>query len=230
MSKKNQKAPKDATELLQDVLYDEVTEDVHRDQVLKMWKKYRYLILLAIILVIGSLAAMEGYMSWRKKVRLAESDVYEQAAVLNAQGQTQEALDKYASLKDGRTVAYPHLAKMRQAGILFDEGKDTEALAILNQLRQDENAPETLRAISALGYVSHQIETGNVAELQSILNPYLTVGNSWYGTAAEMSILLMIREGQNEKAKKMTDEVLSMSNLPSMVKEHLTVIKKVLEE
>ena len=228
LNKKNQ-TPKTEETNFQDILIDEVTEDLHNEQIMKMWQKYKFLIFLTIILVVAALASMEGYLSWKRKVRLAESDTYEQAAVLNAQGQSEEALAKYTSLKDGRTD-YRYLAQMRQAGILFDEGKDKEALDILNVLRQDEKAPETLRAIAALGYVSHQVETGNADELQSILNPYLTVGNNWYGTAAELSIMLLIREGQIEKVNKMLDEALSMSDIPSTVKEHLSVIKKVLEK
>ena len=229
MSNKKNKVEKTEETNFQDMLISEVTEDLHNEQIMKMWQKYKILIFLTIILVIGVLAGMEGYLSWKRKVRLAESDTYEQAAVLNAQGQSEEALTKYGSLKDGRTD-YRYLAEMRQAGILFDEGKDKEALDVLNALRQDNSAPETLRAIAALGYVSHQVETGNPEELQSILNPYLTVGNSWYGTAAELSIMLLIREGKIEKANKMLDEALSMSDIPSVVKEHLSVIKKVLEK
>ena len=229
MLNKNSKAQKDDIQLAQDILVDEVTKDLHDEQIMNMWKKYKYLIFLSVIVVIAALAGMEGYTSWKRKTRLAESDTYEQASVLSAQGQSAAAMEKYDSLQNGKTN-YRYLAKIRQAGILFEEKKDKEALEILNQLRQDEKVPETLRSIAALGYVSHQIETGDVAELQSILNPYLTVGNAWYGTAVEMNVLLLVRENQFDKAKKMIDEALSMSNLPDAVKEHLSVMKKVLEK
>lgn len=228
MLKKASQTPKDETQLAQDVLINEVTEDLHNEQIMNMWKKYRVWILLAVIFVIGSIAAMEGYLSWRTKTRLAESDVYEQAAVLNAMGQTDAALVKYASLDNAKTD-YRYLAKMRQAGILFEQGKDADALALLDALRQDKSAPQTLQAIAALGFVSHQIETGDVATLQSILNPYMTVGNKWYGTAVEMSILLLLRDGQSEKAIKMLNEALSMTNVPAGVKDRLSVLKKALE-
>lgn len=228
MLKKASQTPKDETQLAQDVLINEVTEDLHNEQIMNMWKKYRVWILLAVIFVIGSIAAMEGYLSWRTKTRLAESDVYEQAAVLNAMGQTDAALAKYASLDNAKTD-YRYLVKMRQAGILFEQGKDADALALLDALRQDKSAPQTLQAIAALGFVSHQIETGDVATLQSILNPYMTVGNKWYGTAVEMSILLLLRDGQSEKAIKMLNEALSMTNVPAGVKDRLSVLKKALE-
>lgn len=229
MLNKNSKGPKSDVQLAQDVLIDEVTKDLHDEQIINFWKKYKYMIFLLVILFIAALAAMEGYTSWKRKTRLAESDIYEQASVLNAQGQPKAAIEKYDSLQNGKTK-YRYLAKIRKAGILFEEKKDAEALAILDQLRQDEKVPETLRAIAALGYVSHQVETGNPSELQSILNPYLTVGNVWYGTAVELSVLLLVREKQFDKAQKMIDEALSMSNVSDSVKEHLTVMKKVLEK
>lgn len=227
MSKKNPKPVKDDIQLAQDVLINEVTEEVHNEQLQKMWEKYKYFIIFSVIFVVAGLSILEGYRSWRMKVRLSESDAYETAAVLNAKGQVDDALAQYSSLENGKTD-YRYLALMRKAGILFENGKDAEALDILNALRQNEKAPETLRASAALGFVSHQIETGNVAQLQEILNPYLTVGNVWYGTAVEMSVLLMIRDGQIEKANKMLDEALSMNSIPASIKERLTIMKKAL--
>ena len=227
MSKKNTKHIKDDIQLAQDILINEVTDEMHNEQLQKMWQKYKYVIFFAVGLVIVSLSAWEGYSSWRMKVRMAESDVYENAAVLNAKGQADAALAQYSSLENGKTN-YRYLAQMRKAGILFETGKNTEALEILNTLRQDKNVPEVLRAASALGYVSHQVENGDVAQLQEILNPYLTVGNVWYGTAVEMSVLLMLRDGQLEKANKMLDEALSMTSISAGVKTRLSIIKKAL--
>ena len=227
MSKKNLMPVKDDIQLAQDVLINEVTEEVHNEQLQKMWQKYKYFIFFAVVFIVGSLSAWEGYSSWRMKIRLAESDVYENAAVLNAKGQVDAALAQYSSLENGKTN-YRYLAQMRKAGILFETGKNTEALEILNTLRQDKNVPEVLRAASALGYVSHQVENGDVAQLQEILNPYLTVGNVWYGTAVEMSVLLMLRDGQLEKANKMLDEALSMTSISAGVKTRLSIMKKAL--
>ena len=229
MSKKNQKPVKDDIQLAQDVLINEVTEEVHNEQLQKMWQKYKYFVIFSVIFIIAALSAFEGYRSWRMKLRLAESDTYEMAAVLNAKGQVDDALVQYASLENGKTD-YRYLSLMRKAGILFDEGKTQEALDTLNALHQNEQVPEVLRAAAALGFVSHQIETGDVSQLQEILNPYLTVGNIWYGTAVEMSVLLMIRDGQIEKANKMLDEALSMTTISTGVKERLTIMKKALAE
>ena len=229
MSKKNSKQVKDDIQLAQEVLINEVTEEVHNEQLQKMWEKYKYFVIFSVVFIIAALSAFEGYRSWRMKLRMAESDTYEMAAVLNAKGQTDDALAQYTSLENGKTD-YRYLALMRKAGILFENGKNAEALDILNALRQNEKAPETLRAVAALGVVSRQIETGNVAQLQEILNPYLTVGNVWYGTAVEMSVLLMVRDGQIEKANKMLDEALSMDTIALGVKERLTIMKKALAE
>ena len=224
---KKSKPVKDKVQLAQDILIDEVTEELRNEQIVQMWQRYKYVFIGAVVLVIASLAGLEMYTSWKTKVRLAESDTYEAAAVLNAKGQIQEALAKYDSLKDGKTN-YVYIALMRKAGILLDEGKKDEALAVLDELRQNQKAPEVIRAMATLGFVSQQFETADVAYLQSILNPYMTVGNPFYGMAAELSVLLLIKDGQNEKAIKLLDETLSMSRVSNNVKERLNIIKKAL--
>jgi hypothetical protein len=229
MSKKNQKPVKDDIQLAQDILMDEVIEEVHNEQLRKVWDKYKYFLFFTVFCVVVAVSSWEVYQSWQMKNRIAESDVYEKAVILNAKGQVDEALSVYSSLENGKTN-YRYLAQLRKAGLLFETGKNTEALAVLNALRQDENVPEPLRATAALGYVSHQLETEDVATLQEILNPYLTVGNVWYGTAVEMSIFLMIRDGQNEKATKMLDEALTMDSVSAVMKERLDIVKKMLDK
>ena len=224
---KKSKPVKDNVQLAQDILMNEVTEELHNEQIFQMWQRYKYVFIGAVVLVIASLAGLEAYTSWKTKVRLAESDTYEAAAVLNAKGQVQEALAEYETLKDGKTN-YAYLALMRKAGILLEEGKKDEALAVLDELRQNQKAPEVIRAMATLGFVSQQFETADVSYLQSILNPYMTVGNPFYGMAAELSVLLLIKDGQNEKASKLLDETLSMTRVSSNVKERLNIIKKAL--
>lgn len=220
---------RDEAEIAQDILVREVTEDVHKEQLEKMWRRYRMPLAAVIILVLLAVIGMESYKTWRTNVRLAESDIYEQAAILNAKGQADEALAVYARLQNGKTP-YKYLAELRKAGILFEQGKNELALGTLDALRQNSNAPQELRAVAAIGYVSHQVDTGNPEKLQNILNSYMMPGNVWYGTATELSTLLLIREGKVEAAKKMLADSLASQNIPQSVHDRLRALQIVLEK
>ena len=57
MSKKNLMPVKDDIQLAQDVLINEVTEEVHNEQLQKMWQKYKYFVFFAVVFIVGSLSA-----------------------------------------------------------------------------------------------------------------------------------------------------------------------------
>ncbi len=219
---------KDDESRAQEILIDEVTENLHNEQLKQVWDKYKYVLFGTIFAVILAVAGMEAFKANTMKTRLSESDTYEQAAVLNAQGQTDAALAKYASLEQGKTN-YKYLAQMRRAGILFDEGKTEDGIALLKNLSQNTGAPEAIRAVAVLGLVSQQIESAPAEELQALLAPYLSPSNVWYGTAVEMSILILIRDGKMEQAQNLIKEALSVSSLPAAQRERLTIIQAAFE-
>ena len=221
------KTEKTREELSQEALILEVNEDLKAERLQKMWNKYKKYVFGLVFLILLGTVAIQFYQNARLKVRLSESDEYESAAVLNAKGESEGALAVYRELQAGRTN-YKYLSQMRMAGILFDQEKDKEALAILNTLRQDKDAPEALRSVAAIGYVSHLIDTGDAKELQGILNPMMTPGNAWYGTASELSVLLLLRENEPEKAKRLLDESLKQDISP-VVKGRLEVWKNILD-
>ena len=221
------KTEKTQQEIYQESFIREVDDDLRAEQFQKMWNKYRKFIFGAVALVLLLTVAHQLYLNARLKVRLSESDKYEQAAVLNAKGQTEGALALYRELQDGRTN-YKYLSQMRMAGILFEQKKDKEALDLLNTLRQNKKAPESLRSVAAIGYVSHLVDIGDVKELQDILNPFMTPENAWYGTASELSVLLLLRQNEVEKAKRLLDESLKQ-DLSPIVKTRLAVWKNILE-
>ena len=223
-----EKKEKTQQEIYQESFIREVDDDLRAERLEKMWVKYRKFIFGGVALILLSTVAYQLYLNARLKVRLSESDKYEQAAVLNAKGESEGALALYRELQDGRTN-YKYLAQMRTAGILFEQEKDKEALALLNALRQNSDAPEALRSVAAIGYVSHLVDAGDVKELQGILNPMMTPDNAWYGTAAELSVLLLLRENEVAKAKRLLEESLKKQDLSPIVKTRLQVWQNILE-
>ena len=48
-------------------IFDEVSEELKQDQLIKLWKKYSKLIIILILLIIISLVSYQAYVIWNKK-------------------------------------------------------------------------------------------------------------------------------------------------------------------
>ena len=220
---------KDEAQVQAEMLVREAQEEVRYENIKETLNKWKWPIVGIVAVLIISATVFEGYKAYRLNTRMTESNLYEQAAVLNAQGKSDEAMAVYKQLVDAKTN-YKYLAQMRIAGIYFEQGKEKDGLALLNRLRQEKDVPANLKAVVDLSYVGHQLETGNVAELQGILNPYMMPGNAFYGTAAELSSLLLLREGKNEAAKKLLTDTIGAQTLPETVRLRLQALLSVIDK
>ncbi len=226
MARKNEK---DAADIQAEILVREAQEEVRYENIKETLNKWKWPMVAVVAALIIAATAFEGYKAYRLNVRMTESNLYEQAAVLNAQGNADEAIAVYQQLAGSKTD-YNYLSMMRIAGIYFEQGKKDEALALLTQLRQDANLPENLKAVVDLSYVGHQLETGDVNQLQNILNPYMMPGNAFYGTAAELSSLLLLRQGKAEAAQKLLTDSVALQSIPQTVKLRLQALLSVIDK
>ena len=60
-------------------IFDEVSEELKQDQLIKLWKKYSKLIIILILFIIISLVSYQAYVIWNKKKIEAISEQYFQA-------------------------------------------------------------------------------------------------------------------------------------------------------
>ena len=48
-------------------IFDEVSEELKQDQLIKLWKKYSKLIIISILFIIISLVSYQAYVIWNKR-------------------------------------------------------------------------------------------------------------------------------------------------------------------
>ena len=219
--------PMDEAEKIQQRIFErEVDEELRQEKLANLWKKYRMLVYTGVIAVILGTIGCEWYQAWQTKIRLAESDRYDNATIMVVQGQTDEAVNALEQLaKDGKT-GYRYLAQMHVAGLLLKEDETEKGLSYLKSLSDDTRAPKALREAALLSYVGHQIDTGDSTQLQSLLKPILTnPENGFYGAAVELSVLLYLKSNQVKEAKSLLDTALQSPTLDPMAKERLSLLK-----
>jgi len=219
--------PVDEAEKIQQRIFErEVDEELRQEKLANIWKKYRMLVYTGVVAIILGTIGFEWYQAWQTKIRLAESDRYDNATVMIVQGQTNEAINALEQLaKDGQT-GYRYLAQMQVAGILLKEDETEKGLSYLKSLSENTEAPQALQEAALLSYVGHQIDTGNAAQLQSILKPILSQPeDAFYGVAVELSALLYIKSNQVDQAKSLLNSALQNTSLEPQTKERLTMFR-----
>jgi hypothetical protein len=182
-------------------IFREVDEEVRKDRLSALWKKYGAWILSGCLLLV---AATAGFTYWRNYQRLqlaAQADRFLAAMELAQQGKAAEAAATFAEIGREGSAGYSALARLQEAAARTRLGSREAALASYDQLAADGGAPALLRNAARLGAAMLVLETAPAADLERRLAPLLAAGNPWHHSARELQALLANREGQTSAAR-----------------------------
>lgn len=220
-----------ACQIQQRIFEREVDEELRQERLARLWQKYRFYVFFAVAAVLVGTIGAEWYQAWRTRVSLAESDRFETAMIAATQGHTDTAVDELTRLAaEGRT-GYRYLAQMEAAGLLLRSDKPAQGLERLQALMNDTQAPKPLRQAATIAFVGHQLDTGDVRELQGYLIPIMGDKNSAFlGNAVELSAVIEYLTGNKDRAILTIQTALDDQGIPEATRERLAALMAELKE
>ena len=205
------KQQQDLQDLQQELLCQEVDQALYDEKLQNLWKKYhKALFALVAVIILGTIG-MEMWLGYRHNRQMTESDTYEKAAILNAQGKADDALAVYEQLAKISSSDYQTLAKMRMVGILQEKGQPAEALQKLQELQADSSVSPVLHDALTLALVRMQLAENQTVQ-QNLLTPYLKPTSSWYGMAVELQALIFVKQQEKAQAVSLIEQALPQTN------------------
>jgi hypothetical protein len=176
-----------------DSFIEEVTEEVRRDKLFLLFRKYGWIAGLAVVLIVGGAAFKE----WRKAQEMTAAQSLGDAVMQALE--TTEPADRAAALADitPKGDAAVDFLAMLQASALAEAEDREGALALLDQISSNENAPRTYRQLATLKAVilrgSDQDREARIA----ILDDLAIAGNPFRVLAMEQKALVLFEFGDN---------------------------------
>ena len=96
-------------------LFDEVDEEVRREQLKKLWDKYSLYFIALMVLVVAAVGGWRGYQYLEAKKAAEAGAIFEKAVELSEQGKHAEAETAFADLAAKAPSGYRTLARLRAA-------------------------------------------------------------------------------------------------------------------
>lgn len=201
-----------------DNFFREVSEDVQNDKLKKIWDTYGLHIIIAIIVILTIAVSFETLKAWKIKRNETWSDAYAYALNLQNQGKYDESMNVLGEISQKNKGIYRDLSEIQKSNILFEQGKNAEALDLLEKIVNDESIDPKMRHITAVKLASYKLDTAPREEIEKLLAPLMNEESSWKNIAKEMLAMLEIREGNIEKAKEIYGEILNSPDLSDGLK------------
>ena len=195
-------------------IFNEVDEELRREQLKKLWERYGVLIIALAILFVGAVGGWRGYQWYEAKKAAEAGAAFDAAALLSEQGQHQEAEAAFAKIAAEGTSTYRVLAKLREAAALAHH--DAKAgIAAYDAVASDRSLDQMQRDLAALRAAYVLVDTAPYDELKNRVEPLTATGRAFRHSARALLALSAWRANNAAEMNRWTDMVLADPNTPT---------------
>jgi len=166
-------------------IFQEVDEEVRREQLKKLWDRYQNLIFVGIFLILVGVGGWQGYNYWQAKQAAEAGTAFEAAQGLSDEGKHAEAATAFGKIASEGPSSYRGLARVREAAEIAQS--DTKAaIAAYGKIADDRSVSQGLQDLAALRAGSLLIDEGSFNDAKSRLEPLTGAGRPYRFTAREL--------------------------------------------
>lgn len=209
-------------------IFNEVDEELRRERLEKLWKKYGSWLVAAAVAVVAVSGGTVMFRNWQEEQRVAQTAaIGEQVRALRngPNADIAKAMTELASeLDDGGQL----LARLYAGGLQSRVGDKAQGAALYTAIMNDASIDSTWRDAARFLLASSQIDSGEPAALIATLEPLTQEGNAWRHLAREATALLAWRAGDTTKALALADALSKDEAAPQALKTRATELKAVI--
>jgi len=208
-------------------LFKEVQEDLERQKLEALWKKYGPWILSTALCIILATAAGSYYQNWKQTREISVTSSFLDAAKLPIKERV-DALQKFADAN--ASMALSDMAVLRAAGAAVDIDDKETAIKLFDKISANKESKTAFRQLGDLMSVQLQMDTGDAATLSKRLEP-LTVENApWRYSAMAAQGYLALRSGDKAKAKSVFTDLSQDARTPRDLSVRASIILRSLND
>ena len=194
-------------------LFDEVDEEVRREQLKKLWDKYSiYLIALAIVIVAG-VGGWRGYQYLEAKKAAEAGAAFDRAAELADQNKHVEAEAAFADLAAKAPAGYRILARLRSAAEVAARDKPAAA-RMYDEIAADASVAAPERDLARIRAAQLLLETTTYPNMLQRLEPAAGKEGAFRHSARELLALSAWRANDTAATRQWLDMIANDGDTP----------------
>lgn len=208
-------------------IFQEVDEEVRREQLKKLWDRYGTLLIALCVLVIAGIGSWRGYDYWQAKKAGETGAAFEQAAILAESGKHKEAEAAFAKIGAEGTAGYRILARLREAAEMAHTDK-AAAVKAYEAITDDKSVGQVMQDLAAVraGYL--MVDTVSYAQMAAKLEPLTAQDRTFRHSARELLALSAWKGGDASAARKWTDMMMADPATPSGTRSRAEVLSELI--
>jgi hypothetical protein len=210
-------------------IFQEVDEEVRREQLKKLWDRYQNYVIAALVLVVLGVAGWRGYEWWQAKKAAEAGTAFEAAITLSEQGKHADAEAAFSRIAQDSTASYRALARLRAAAELA-QTDPKGAVGLYDQITSDSSVGPVLQDLAAIRAGVLLVDSGSLAEARARLEPVSGAGHAFRHTARQLLALASWRAGDTTTAKRWINIITTDPETPPDVRSQAEMLNALMTE
>lgn len=201
-----------------DAFFREVDDEVRRERMQGLARRYGLIAIGVIVVALAILAAALVWRGHRETVAAAESERLTAAMrSLSASNGAQAATQLDGIVKDGEQ-GYAPLARLLQADMFVQQNRTPQAAAAFLAVARDAAVPQPLRDLALVRSTMLAFDTLAPGDVIGRMKPLAVGGAPWFGSAGELTGIAYLRLGRREQAGRMFAAVARDKSVPETIR------------
>jgi len=208
-------------------LFDEVDEEVRRDQLKKLWDRYSLYIVAVAILIVAGVGGWRGYEYLEVKKAAEAGAAFDRAIELSEQNKHAEAEAAFADLAAKATSGYRMLARLRQAAEIAN--RDPQAAAkMYDEIAADRSVGAPEQDLARIRAAQLLLDSTSYQSMLQRLEPATAATSTFRHTARELLALSAWRANDGTAARQWLDLIANDGETPPSLRSRAEALQALL--
>jgi hypothetical protein len=208
-------------------LFDEVDEEVRRDQLKKLWDRYSLYIIALMILIIAGVGGWRGYQYVEAQKAAEAGAAFDKAVELAEANKHAEAEAAFADLAAKAPSGYRVLARLRLAAEVAS--RDAPAAAkMYDEIAADRSVGVAEQDLARIRAAQLQLETASYANMKERLEAAAAPGATFRHTARELLALSAWRANDAAATRQWLEVIANDGETPPSLRSRAEALQALL--
>ena len=208
-------------------LFDEVDEEVRREQLKKLWDKYSLYIIAVAILIVAAVGGWRGYQYLEAKRAAEAGDAFNKAVELSEQNKHSEAETAFSNLVAKAPYGYRLLSRFRLAAEV--EKRDPKAaVQMFDELAADRSIGAEQQELARIRAGGILVDTAGYADMKQRLEADTAPNATFHHVARELLALSAVRANDATAARQWLDMMSADADTPPSVRSRAEALQALL--
>ena len=208
-------------------LFDEVDEDMRRDQLKKLWERYSIYIVALALLIIAGVGGWRGYQYFEAKKAAEAGAAFDKAVELSEANKHAEAETAFAELAAKAPWGYRILARLRTAAEVANRDK-AAAAKMFDDIAADGSVGGPERDLARIRAAQLLLETTTYPNMRQRLEPATAAGATFRHSARELLALSAWRANDTAAARQWLDLIANDGETPASLRSRAEALQALL--